>query len=41
MKTEKVIPYDLVATKMNHWYVAIKKNWVGRAEKCEKKLCKK
>ncbi|MEC1406943.1 Rap family tetratricopeptide repeat protein [Bacillus rugosus] len=38
MKTEKAIPYDLVATKMNHWYVAIKKNWVGRAEEMRKEV---
>ncbi|MEC2266551.1 tetratricopeptide repeat protein [Bacillus subtilis] len=32
MDTEKVIPYDLVATKMNHWYLALKNNWVAKAE---------
>ncbi|MCY8087234.1 tetratricopeptide repeat protein [Bacillus sonorensis] len=33
MCNESVIPYDLVATKMNHWYVALKNNWVEKAKK--------
>ncbi|MCY9195796.1 hypothetical protein MOE86_03510 [Bacillus atrophaeus] len=32
MDNERVIPYDLVATKMNHWYLALKNNWVAKAE---------
>ncbi|MDA7026064.1 tetratricopeptide repeat protein [Bacillus sp. CLL-7-23] len=32
MENETVIPYDLVATKMNHWYVALKNDWLKIAE---------
>ncbi|MEC1441714.1 tetratricopeptide repeat protein [Bacillus sonorensis] len=33
-----VIPYDLVATKMNFWYTALKNNWPGRAEDTRKEV---
>ncbi|MED1126569.1 tetratricopeptide repeat protein [Bacillus paralicheniformis] len=33
MVDKSVIPYDLVATKMNYWYVALKNDWVDKAEK--------
>lgn len=29
---EDTIPYDLVSTKVSHWYLAVKNNWVGRAK---------
>ncbi|MFC1286127.1 response regulator aspartate phosphatase [Bacillus paralicheniformis] len=33
-----VIPYDLVATKMNFWYTALKNNWPGKAEDTRKEV---
>ncbi|MCY8713141.1 tetratricopeptide repeat protein [Bacillus haynesii] len=33
-----VIPYDLVATKMNFWYTALKNNWSGKAEDTRKEV---
>ncbi|TWK81106.1 Response regulator aspartate phosphatase I [Bacillus paralicheniformis] len=33
-----VIPYDLVATKMNFWYTALKNNWTGKAEDTKKEV---
>ncbi|MEC1262366.1 tetratricopeptide repeat protein [Bacillus swezeyi] len=33
-----VIPYDLVATKMNFWYTALKNNWPGQAEDTRKEV---
>ncbi|MGU9546316.1 response regulator aspartate phosphatase, partial [Bacillus cereus] len=33
--TESVIPYDLVATKMNYWYNCIKNNRSAAAEKAK------
>ncbi|MGI6832557.1 Rap family tetratricopeptide repeat protein [Bacillus paralicheniformis] len=35
MSTESVIPYDLVATKMNYWYNCIKNNRSAAAEKAK------
>ncbi|MED1741085.1 tetratricopeptide repeat protein [Bacillus swezeyi] len=35
MSTESVIPYDLVATKMNYWYNCIKNNRRTAAEKAK------
>ena len=32
-----VIPYDLVATKMNFWYTALN-NWPGQAEDTRKEV---
>ena len=40
MSNEMVIPYDWVATKMNHWYVAIKNNWVKTAEERKEEVKK-
>ena len=33
-----MIPYDLVATKMNFWYTALKNNWTGKAEDTKKEV---
>ncbi len=33
-----VIPYDLVATKMNFWYTALKNNWPSQAEDTRKEV---
>ncbi|MHC5291060.1 Response regulator aspartate phosphatase I [Bacillus licheniformis] len=38
MHTEEVIPYDLVATKMNYWYKRIKDSDVGNAEKIRREV---
>ncbi|MDA1474985.1 Rap family tetratricopeptide repeat protein [Bacillus changyiensis] len=34
----EVIPYDLVATKMNFWYTSLKNNWIGKAEETKKEV---
>lgn len=33
-----MIPYDLVATKMNFWYTSLKNNWPDKAEKIKKEI---
>ncbi|MCY8152851.1 tetratricopeptide repeat protein, partial [Bacillus paralicheniformis] len=38
MVYKSVIPYDLVATKMNYWYVALKNDWVDEAEKMKSEV---
>ncbi|MFT0804196.1 tetratricopeptide repeat protein, partial [Bacillus swezeyi] len=38
MPSESVIPYDLVATKMNFWYSRIKNNDIGNAEKVRREI---
>ncbi|MFN2747238.1 MULTISPECIES: response regulator aspartate phosphatase [unclassified Bacillus (in: firmicutes)] len=38
MSNESVIPYDLVATKMNQWYTALKNNWSAIAERVKEEV---
>lgn len=33
-----MIPYDWVATKMNHWYIALKNNWIKKAEEMKEQV---
>lgn len=33
-----MIPYDWVATKMNHWYIALKNNWTKKAEEMKEQV---
>ncbi|NPC90790.1 RapH N-terminal domain-containing protein [Bacillus sp. WMMC1349] len=34
----EIIPYDLVATKMNFWYNSLKNNWIEKAEITKKEV---
>ncbi|WP_268313826.1 Rap family tetratricopeptide repeat protein [Bacillus haynesii] len=38
MQNSDVIPYDLVTTKMNFWYTALKNNWTYEAEKIKNEV---
>ncbi|MDU0811822.1 hypothetical protein [Bacillus siamensis] len=38
MKNDQIIPYDLVATKMNHWYNMIKMDWESRANRMKEEV---
>ncbi|MFN2747288.1 MULTISPECIES: Rap family tetratricopeptide repeat protein [Bacillus] len=38
MDNESVIPYDLVAIKMNFWYKTLKQNWPHEAEETKKEI---
>ncbi|CAI6330980.1 response regulator aspartate phosphatase [Bacillus subtilis] len=38
MAKNDVIPYDWVATKINHWYKAIKNGWVSKAIEMKKEV---